>query len=51
MKDANTKPREGKTGDRVYPSLVLAACLSLFLITVGCHFYRVVFYAVEHLVP
>jgi hypothetical protein len=51
MKDVKKKPLEGRAGDRAYPSLVLAACLSLFLITVSFHFYRVVLCAVEHLVP
>jgi hypothetical protein len=49
MENLDKKPTESTAGGRVYPALVLAACLSLFLITVSLRFDRVLLCAVDHL--
>jgi hypothetical protein len=51
MEALNKKPTESKTGDRVYSTLGLAACLGVFVVAVSFHFDRALLCAVDHLLP
>ena len=50
MENLDMKP-ESRAGDRAYPALAVAACLSLFLIAVGFRFHPILRCAVDHLLP